>query len=113
MTARGFDPAAIDLKDLRDPRGFAPPPADTAQRAGVGIQASDEVPEDGGDDGGPAAQGEEAKRGAGDGHAAVAVANVIRALDQASKPKASRRCREVRRCCPPTPPTSVWSSVSV
>ena len=46
-------------------------------------------------------------------NAAVAVANVIRALDQASKPKASRRCREVRRCCPPTPPTSVWSSVSV
>jgi hypothetical protein len=37
MTARGFDTAAIDLKDLRDPRGFAPPPADTAQRAGVGI----------------------------------------------------------------------------
>src|SRR5215475_2538052 len=69
MTARGFNPAAIDLKDLRDPRGFAPPPADTAQRAGVGIQASDEVPEDGG----PAAQGEEAKRGAGDGHAAVEV----------------------------------------
>ena len=73
MTARGFDTAAIDLKDLRDPRGFAPPPADTAQRAGVGIQAPDEVPEDGGDDGGPAAQGEEAKRGAGDGHAAVEV----------------------------------------
>ena len=46
-------------------------------------------------------------------NAAVAVANVIRALDQASKPKASRRCREVRRCCPPTPPTSVCSSVSV
>jgi len=73
MAARGFDTAAIDLKDLRDPRGFAPPTADTAQRAGVGIQAPDEVPEDGGDDGGPAAQGEEAKRGAGDGHAAVEV----------------------------------------
>ena len=31
------------------------------------------MPEDGGDDRGPAAQGEQAKRGAGDGHAAVEV----------------------------------------
>jgi hypothetical protein len=60
MAACGFHPAAIDLKDLRDPRGFAPPPADTAQRTGVGIQASDEVPEDGGDDRGSAAEGEQA-----------------------------------------------------
>jgi len=73
MAARSFDTAAINLKDLRDPGGFAPPPADTAQRAGVDKQAPDEVPEDGGNDGGPAAQGEEAKRGAGDGHSAVEV----------------------------------------
>src|SRR5712691_4979146 len=66
MAARGFDTAAIDLKDLRDPRGFAPPTADTAQRAGVGIQAPDEVPEDGGDDRGPAAEGEQAQGRAGD-----------------------------------------------
>ena len=67
MAARGFNPAAIDLKDLRDPRNFAPPSADTAQRAGVGIQTTDEVPEDGGDDGGPAAEGEQAKGWTGDG----------------------------------------------
>jgi len=67
MAACGFNPAAIDLKDLRDPRGFAPPSADTAQRAGVGVQTPDEVPEDGGDDGGPAAEGEQAKGRAGDG----------------------------------------------
>src|SRR5262249_17520548 len=59
MAARGFNPAAIDLKDLRDPRGFAPPSADTAQGAGVGIQTPDEVPEDGGDDAGPPAEGEQ------------------------------------------------------
>jgi hypothetical protein len=67
MAARGFNPAAIDLKDLRDPRGFAPPSADTAQWAGVGIQTSDKVPEDGGNDGGPAAEGEQAKGWTGDG----------------------------------------------
>ena len=66
MAARGFNPAAIDLKDLRDPRGFAPPSTDTAQRTGVGIQAPDEVPKDGGDDGRPAAQGEQAQCRAGD-----------------------------------------------
>jgi hypothetical protein len=61
MAARGFNPAVIDLKDLRDPRGFAPPSADTAQWAGVGIQTTDEVPKDGGDDAGSAAEGEQAK----------------------------------------------------
>jgi len=46
---------AIDLKDLGNPGSFAPPPTDTALRAGMVKQAADEVPEDGGNDGGPAA----------------------------------------------------------
>jgi|SRR6266498_5113165 len=73
MTAGGFDVTAIDLKDLGNPGSFAPPPTDTALRAGMVKQAADEVPEDGGNDGGPAAEGEEAKCGAGDGHAALEV----------------------------------------
>ena len=75
MAACGFHPAAIDLKDLRDPRGFAPPSTDTAQWAGVGIQTPDEVPEDGGDDGGPATQGEHAQGWTGDGDPSLQVGN--------------------------------------
>ena len=75
MAARGYNPAAIDLKELRDPRNFAPPSADTAQRVGVGIQTTDEVPEDGGDDGGPAAKGEQAQGRSGDGDPAFQVGN--------------------------------------
>jgi hypothetical protein len=41
------------------------------------------------------------------------VAKVSFVLDQVSRPTASRRRREARRCSPPTPPTSLCSSCSV
>src|SRR5215467_10151322 len=45
--------------------------------------------------------------------AVVDVAKVSFVLDQVSRPTASRRRMEARRCSPPIPPTSLCSSFSV
>jgi len=101
VLAGGFDTAQVQAKDLSNPGGFAPAAANTAWRLSVVIEAPDEVSEDGGDDGSPTAQSEQAERGARDGHPSVEVRDAgtqggeVREVGDAPQRGGSRRKRDV------------------
>ena len=70
-----FDVPEIHMKDVGNPGSFAPAAADAAVLAVV--EAADEVPEDGGDHGRPAAAGDETHGLAGHRHTAGMVGNSL------------------------------------
>src|SRR5689334_17433131 len=75
LLARGLDAAQVDAEGVGDPARLAAPAA--VQPPAAYVEATAEEPEDGGDEGGPGAAGEESEDAPGDGEPALAVADLL------------------------------------